>query len=333
MHKPIDFVVTWVDDSDPKWQEEKRRYRGDEGNSQDNVGVTRYRNWGLMPYWFRGVEKFAPWVNKVYFVTCGQRPAWLNVNHPKLVCVDHRDYMPAEALPVFNSNAIELNMHQIPGLSDDFVYFNDDFFIIGPLREADFFRDGVPCDFAALDILTPTDDFGYIWLNMMLVINRHFDKRRVLKEHFGKWYNLGDPKSLMRTLALSYPWDRFSAIRDYHIPTAYTKADFERVWAAIPEELRATQRHRFRSKEDLGPQLMRFWRLAEGRFCPSSRRAFGFMPLMNDNCGQICDIVENQKKRILCINDEYAGTDFEGTKARLLAAFDRILPEKSAFER
>ena len=332
MNKPIDFVVTWVDDSDPEWLAEKRRY-ADPGASADNDGVTRYRNWGLMPYWFRGVEKFAPWVNKVYFVTCGQRPAWLNTDHPKLVCVDHRDYVPAEALPLFNSNAIEINMHEIPGLSDNFVYFNDDFFIIGPLAEKDFFIDDVPCDFAALDVLTPINDFGYIWLNMMMEINAHFDKRRVLKENFGKWYNLRDPKSLMRTLALTYPWDKFSAIREYHIPVAYTRDEFRRVWAAIPEKLRATQMHRFRSNEDVGPQLVRYWRLAEGKFRPSSRRRFSFMPLTGDDCGGICDVVANQKKHILCINDEYAGTDFEGTKARLLAAFDKILPEKSGFER
>ncbi|MCD7918038.1 MAG: Stealth CR1 domain-containing protein, partial [Clostridiales bacterium] len=90
-NEPIDFVVTWVDGSDPEWQRQQQRYRS---NPIDNGDApNRSRDWGLLRYWFRGVETFAPWVHRVYFVTCGQRPDWLNVNHPKLTLVDHQDYI------------------------------------------------------------------------------------------------------------------------------------------------------------------------------------------------------------------------------------------------
>ena len=83
MSDKIDFIVTWVDGNDPEWQKTRNEYLGIK-TSEDNAGVQRYRDWDLMRYWFRGVEKFAPWVNKVYFVTCGQRPERLNPDHPKL---------------------------------------------------------------------------------------------------------------------------------------------------------------------------------------------------------------------------------------------------------
>ena len=123
MHK-IDFVVTWVDGNDVAWQAEKIRYspkKTDSGNEEN-----RFRDWGLMKYWFRGIEKFAPWVNHVYFITWGHVPEWLNLEHEKLSIIKHSDYIPDEYLPTFNSNVIELNLHRIPQLSEHFVLFNDD---------------------------------------------------------------------------------------------------------------------------------------------------------------------------------------------------------------
>jgi hypothetical protein len=126
----IDFVLTWVDGSDPVWQAERAKY--------DTSGITgnnaHYRDWGTLKYWFRSVERFAPWVRKIHFVTCGQVPEWMNTEHPKLNLVNHADYIPAEYLPTFSANPIELNFHRIAGLSEQFVYFNDDTFLSSPVE-------------------------------------------------------------------------------------------------------------------------------------------------------------------------------------------------------
>lgn len=90
----IDFVVLWVDGSDPAWQAEKAKYQGQP--LDDSNTPNRFRDWGLMPYWFRAVEKFTPWVRKIYFVTCGHVPAFLNLAHPKLHHVKHADFLPPE---------------------------------------------------------------------------------------------------------------------------------------------------------------------------------------------------------------------------------------------
>ena len=91
----IDFVITWVDGSDPAWQKKRSQFRPGEA---EDAGTIRYRDWGLLRYWFRAVENFAPWVRRVYLVTDNQCPPWLNRAHPTLVLADHRDFIPEKYL-------------------------------------------------------------------------------------------------------------------------------------------------------------------------------------------------------------------------------------------
>lgn len=198
----IDFVVTWVDDSDENWLKEKRKYDivGDKTNANND---TRYRDWGLLKYWFRGVEKNCPWVNKIFFITYGHVPKWLNLNNPKLAIVKHEDYIPSKYLPTFNSNVIELHLNKIKQLSNQFVLFNDDMFIIDKVKEKDFFKNGKPVESALLDVLikkVPEDIFPYSVMNNMGLINRHFNKRDVQKKYFFKFFNLKYGKSFFRNI-------------------------------------------------------------------------------------------------------------------------------------
>ena len=184
--KPIDFVIIWVDDNDPKWRAEKSKYDGNVGgNSNSEV---RYRE----------VEKFAPWVNKIHFVTWGHLPKWLDTSNPKLHIVNHKDYIPEEYLPTFSSHTIELNIHRIEGIADQFVYFNDDMFITAPTKPEDFFKDGKPCDTFALDcICFNKDSAGFFNGANITIINEHFDKDKACKENFGKWFN---PKNRFKNI-------------------------------------------------------------------------------------------------------------------------------------
>lgn len=131
----VDFVILWVDGNDPEWQASKAKYTADKGQ---DASANRYREWENLKYWFRGVEKFAPWVNNVYFVTCGHYPEWLNLEHPKLRFVRHEDFIPKECLPTFSSRPIDMNLHRIEELSEHFVYFNDDMFLIDKVEKTDF---------------------------------------------------------------------------------------------------------------------------------------------------------------------------------------------------
>ncbi len=109
-----------MDGSDPDWLAQRREYQP--GRGELTPGESRYRDWDNLQYWFRGVEKFAPWVNKIYFVTWGHVPKWLNTAHEKIQIVKHEDFMAPAYLPTFNINSIELNLHRIKGLSEHFVF-------------------------------------------------------------------------------------------------------------------------------------------------------------------------------------------------------------------
>ena len=100
----IDFVITWVDMDDPKWKKTFAKYSGGIDNSNNSFSEARFRDHGFLKYWFRGIEKFAPWVRKIHFVTCGQKPEWLDENNPKLHLVNHEDFIPHQFLPCFNSS-------------------------------------------------------------------------------------------------------------------------------------------------------------------------------------------------------------------------------------
>ena len=175
----MDFVLIWVDGGDEEWLKEKAKYSG---TPVDNAAA-RFRDWGLLKYWFRGVEQFAPWVDKIHFVTCGHTPAWLNLDHPKINFVRHSDYIPTKYLPTFNSHTIELNLHRIKDLSEEFVYFNDDMFLVAPAKPTDFFRNGLPCDEASMQFLLPKryNISKSIDGHNMGVLNRNFSKKKSVR--------------------------------------------------------------------------------------------------------------------------------------------------------
>lgn len=130
---PIDVVYTWVDGTDPEWLARKRAaLEADSGHgmTEDAAADLRFVAHDELRHSLRSLERYAPWVRHVYLVTDRQRPAWLREDHPRLTVVDHTDIAPAgTTLPTFNSQAIEANLHRIEGLSEHFLYFNDDVFL------------------------------------------------------------------------------------------------------------------------------------------------------------------------------------------------------------
>ena len=197
----IDFVITWVDGADPDWLKEKEKY-----TVQKNAdgSIFRYRDFGLLKYWFRGVEKFAPWVNKIYFITWGHIPEWLDTTNPKLKIVKHEEYIPKQYLPTFSANTIENNLFRIQSLSEHFVYFNDDFFLLADVLPTDFFKDGKPLDTPALNVHCPKKSLisQYFAINDVSIINEHFDFKNSMKKNSMKWSSLRNGTKLLRTIIL-----------------------------------------------------------------------------------------------------------------------------------
>ena len=142
---PVDVVYTWVDDSDDNWLEKKKRTLekyADHQASEEVSGASRFRNNGELKYSVRSVMKFAPWIRKVFIVTDDQVPDWLDTSNRRVEIVDHKDIFDnKDDLPSFNSQAIEMRLHHITGLSERFLYFNDDIFLGRPTSVSDFFHE------------------------------------------------------------------------------------------------------------------------------------------------------------------------------------------------
>lgn len=138
----VDIVYTWVDGDDPEWLHQKlAALDGESGSTRSGAAHSaRFSDNGELRYSLRSIHAFAPWVNRIHIVTNGQKPNWLNTDHPKINLVTHRDiFQPVDLLPTFSSRAIEARLANIPGLSDYFVYFNDDMFLGRRSSVRDFF--------------------------------------------------------------------------------------------------------------------------------------------------------------------------------------------------
>ena len=330
---PVDFVIAWVDGSDEAWLREKRKYEPEDSSEYEKKwtdGDSRYRDWGLLRYWFRGVERFAPWVRYIWFVTWGHVPSWLNVHHPKLRIVRHEEYIPPEYLPTFSSHTIELNLHRIPGLAEHFVYFNDDMFLTGPVKETDFFRNGQPCDTAVLLPVTLKQNGVRAEINDLYVINEFFEKRKVMRNHPEVWYSLKYGRLLLRTLLLT-PFRLFPGFFISHLPCSYRKQTFSEVWEKVPEILDRTCRHRFRETTDVNQWLFEYWQFCKG--IVPRRPEIGMYYEGKDTFRKMCGDIAMQKYRMVCCNDSPDIYDFDTARKMLHKAFRKILPEKSSFEK
>ncbi len=327
----IDFVVTWVDMNDPKWQADFAKYSGKIDNTKNEVNEARFRDYGFLKYWFRGVEKFAPWVRKVHFVTCGQHPEWLDVNHPKIQMVSHEDYIPKEYLPVFNSSLIEIYLHKIPDLAEQFVYFNDDFFIINHLKKERFFKDGLPNDIAAFRMNLGLSLWSKCLKNNIRIINQFFDKKEVMKRDHDKWYDSSYGSKGRLTKLLSF-YNEFITLRTPHNAQPYLKRTFEDVWSNVGEELKAMSVNRFRSPNDYTQELFRTWQICKSDFNSyNTYQDTKMFPLLFKT-EKALKAIREQSYDLVCINDNEHIRDFEKTMLNVNAAFDSILPEKSSFE-
>jgi len=331
MQQGVDIVLTWVDDRDPEWQAERAKYMPAEEKGRTDQSAARYRDWDNLKYVFRGIEKYMPWVRKVHFITCGHLPKWLNTECDKLNIVKHSDYIPAEYLPTFSSRVIELWMNRIEGLSEDFILFNDDTFVIKMTKREDFFDGDLPRDIAALsphpirrNTITSTE------INNLKILNDYFGIKdiKARKKLWIKPFMYG--QYALRTLMfMKFP--TIIGLFEAHLPVSYNKSTFDKVWELEGAELLKTSGHRFRTDQDNNHWLMRSWQLLGGNFSPRSPRFGKLIPAQNIE--MLKHFVSDRKCKLVCINDNDNVTDFEKTKAEVNGILDSILPEKSSFER
>lgn len=322
----IDFVVTWVDENDKKWQEKKFLYTKNIRNTNDNSAF--YRDYGTLKFWFRMVEKNASWVNRIFLITDRQLPDWINIEHPKLKVVYHDEYIPKDYLPTFNSNTIELNLHRIDELSENFVLFNDDTYIINKINPDDYFKNDIPRLYAIYNVLIPNEPFIKTLYNNTAIINKYFDSKLTMRKNIFKFLNFRYGKHIFKNLFL-FPF-KISGYSNMHLPSPLKKSVLSKLWNIEFDKFDASSKNKVRNYQtELNHYIINYWNIETNNFLPANV-SFGKNIKVND-FELINGIVCNKKNKILCINDN-DHTDINNIK-ELTFIFERLFPEKSNFEK
>lgn len=328
----IDFVITWVNCNREKWQNSRKKYLKNEDVIENiDDSIERFRDWDLLKYWFRSIESNAEWVNKIFLVLSDedQIPKWLNTNCERLKIVFHNEFIPDKYLPTFNSCVIEEYLYKIEGLSERFVYFNDDVFLNKKVKPSDFFVHGIPKDDFILTPINPSYDISAnIEFNCMKIINKHFNFKNTPKSML---FNLKYGKYLYKNLTLSvYPTN--VGIRFSHLCTSFNKKTFSEVWLNETKYLENVGNSKFRSNNDVSQWLFQFWQIASGNFKIRNVNDGKFYDLGKSFKKAVKDIRKSQHK-IICINDSNDILDFEKKKKFISEVFMNKYGSKSQFER
>lgn len=332
----IDVVILWVDGSDEAWLRERANALGD-GVSYKNAN---FRNWDNLRFVFRGIEKYMPWVRRVHFVTCGHLPSWLDTSHPKVRIVNHKDFIPEQYLPTFSSHSIELNLHRIEGLSENFIYFNDDMFALNPLASTDFFEKGLPRRLGVVNPVAPKyyGSISTVMVNNIAVANQHFKKRRAFAERTANW--LSPRYGSLNLLNLMFlPWSSYPGLLQNHLPSPLKKSTMQEVWDAETEILDATCRRKFRDfSKDVNQWIFACWDVASNRFRPAKANLGIYLMIASiKDAKKAAKIIRSTRKGMLCLNDhlpeEISQEQFDWVIDTVNDAFSCKFPTRSSFER
>ncbi|MDR0540681.1 MAG: Stealth CR1 domain-containing protein [Dysgonamonadaceae bacterium] len=311
MKMDVDLVYLWVNGNDSAWQARKRAYLGvaiteDEANCKG-----RHINNDELKYSLRSVEEHAPWIRKIFIVTDNQTPDWMDTSHPKIQIIDYRDIVPAEAVPCYNSVVIEYFLYRITGLSEHFLYGNDDMFFNADLPADSFFAE---------------DSFPYV---------------RLFRKPFGQWrYRwkdwLGKNLSIYRFTILKAArlvqsrYGKFYSGIPHHNIDAYRKTDCRAVVENIfKPAIDSCISHHKRSLEDIQRAVFLYYALAvehghQKYVRPAEAR------IIDVNEPDYAKQLRRYHPKLFCLNDNQNVTETD--RERIRPFLENLFPVKSAFE-
>lgn len=326
-NEKIDMVYLWCDGNEKAFRERRTAFLKKEYQDFDEEanGDKRFFDNEELRYSLRSLEQYAPWINHVYIVTDRQIPKWLNLNYGKVSIVDHSEILPANIIPCFNSSVIEYFLAFIPGLSEKFLYGNDDTFF-GTYLTPNFFFNG----------------------------NKPIVRVQKIKQHKYNKYN-----SLLLNNYKNYEWcctivNSLNVLNKYynkhfyyepcHNIDSYTKSSFLNTFNRFKPELTKCFNNKFRENKDIARILFNLDAVYSGNADleifnkPKSwRKAFHWLKKVNYDFYLATDSNPKQLKGILkfkpklfCLN---SGTDCSPEAKHSAKQFmEQLFPNPSKFE-
>ena len=317
---PIDLVYLWCDNSDEDWMAKKQKYYLLENNlDQQAACASRYIDNDELKYSLRSVEKNAPWINHIYIVTDHQTPSWLNIGNPKITMVNHEDILPKENLPVFNSEAIEIGLANIEGLSEHFLFANDDCFLGDTVFPEDFFLPN-----------------GKVIVRLIKDPKKSKKKRSQYDRHITDMQNL-----------IKKTFNKKLEFHPHHNFDAYLKSEFHNCVECFSELSSLTAKQRFRNDLALQRSIFGFWLICKNIGIPKvikkwKSKLINKLPFLSKyirvdsmSCG-ICSAKALKRlakvmPKMFCLNDSEKADISD--RQNIKRFMENLFSEKSQFEK
>ena len=292
----MDIVITFVNGLDPLWQKDYEQY------TNTPILEKRFRDWDTLRYLFRGIEVNMPFIRKVHLVVArdSQVPEW--VNRDEVHVVLHEDIIPQEYLPTFNSNTIEMHMHRIEDLDEEYLYFNDDVFPVKQCRPTDFFRGGK----------------GVIGISHHFLVTNMF--KRICRN---------SDRLARQALGLKSAW-RF--VRPQHICAPMLRSENERAYNLVKGEI-LDSLTRVRSAQNITQYFYTDFLYLQGKIIPEriSRRHFSVGVA---TAKQLQEFISQPTRKLMCVNDVHLSEErYLSLRTALHEAFEGRFSQKSRFEK
>ena len=282
---------------DLKWRHDYMTATGCFRNDGSAVASPRFRSWGTEELLIRCIRKNLPWVRAIYVILAreSQVQPWMEqgtINGPQLRVVFHKDFMPKEVLPTFNSRAIEMYLHRIPGLSEYFLYGNDDMFPMGGMGVEEFFRpeadaSGVvaallPCLHYTKKAFNPDNAFHLACMNGLNFVASHFG------QHFEDYW-----------------------LRVGHNVVPMVRSTCEMFWERWPKKMQASVT-KFRLSQNYNQYIYSWWQILSGQYV--EHRAPRCYVSVGDGVEKIREAIRTADG-LLCINDNNSVNDITNLAA------------------
>lgn len=313
----IDVVYTWVDDKDPSWQRDREFYKTNSGDEREKSGSRanldeRFQNRDELKYSLRSIEYYAKFIRNIYIVTNGQIPHWLDTSNPRIRLVTHKELYPDNAvLPTFNSSSIETVLHRIHGISEHFIYFNDDFLLGSRTTRHDFFSNhGRPKYFLSQQIAFVGD------------INRESEE-----------YIKADKNAMA---LMESEFGSYSGEIMQHVPYPCRVSLLSKYEADYVGEYTACRKERFRSEKDIRPIAF-----MQGNFgqisgdCVQGYISHQYLALWRPNLNKrLKETISRKNYKTICLNDVGVSPDMKiSVDKSVLSFLESYYPVKSEFEK
>ena len=291
----MDIVITYVDGNDPVWKQDYEKHT--------NVPVMqkRFRDWGTLKYLMRGIEINMPFIRNVYLVIShpSQVPKWANRDNLKIVL--HKDIIPNEYLPTFNCNPIEMHLHRIEGLDEEYLYFNDDLYPVAPCKATDFFRNG----------------------KGVIKFSRHYLVCGMYK-HICKNSDVYARKALGMKSSCAF-------IRPQHTCTPMLKSECERLYDILKYDILRSLT-KTRTQDNLNQYLFLDYQYYQGKMI-QEKISNKHISVALVSPAKLREAILNPKRNILCVNDvRLSDSKYEALRTTMLDALQKKFPNKSRFE-